>query len=223
MEAVQVYSISISWLATAHYIKGLELTAKKIISFKEEITTRTVQTYKSENVSKNANEENHLESAVESDEDEDWKDKDQFSSPSRSNEKGIIQRVNAKPNLFSQHSLLTKMMHEEGRAAAGKNTASRFCSVRIQEFVQPSHSRLIAIATFHTHPSVQSPHTIRRDMFSAEFSESLQKNLLRERQAKHPMTKVGLPSEQLQGAKSYDSYFHAVFLDYFDNILYDRL
>ena len=124
--------------------------------------------------------------------DEEREDGDESGGLARPNEKEMFQRVTSKPNL---RSLLTTLIHENGRATALQNTASRSApaihrhrtpnspvssSPRknvLQGFPRPS-----VMTASSTHPPVPSLRSNRINMFSKELTGSLRKGLLWERE-----------------------------------------
>ncbi len=69
--------------------------------------------------------------AIESDEERE--DDNKFDGPARFNEEEMFQRVTSKPNLVSRRSLLTTLIHEDDRALALQNAASRFLLSPLRE------------------------------------------------------------------------------------------
>jgi hypothetical protein len=158
---------------------------------------------------------NHSESAIEDDDDDeeeeeedddgDWEEVDDASQ-----QEDMFQRVESSTNLRSRPSLLTNMLHEQDRAKALQNAASR-SSPAIRRSRTPSHNgplgtspheaqpqltRTRAIPTFdaqqssETMPIALSPRTNRRNMLSTELTGSLRKHLLWERQQRNPGNKT---------------------------------
>ncbi|KAF2181048.1 DUF1752-domain-containing protein [Zopfia rhizophila CBS 207.26] len=191
---------------------------RKATSFKNEVTTRTIQDAISSEESEEAiesesEEEDSDDNAIEDDESDDdedqWEDDDD-SGPSSMNEKEYFQRVDSKPNLTSHRSLLTTLMHEGDRAQALQNAASRSTpAIRRSRTTTPNgpstgnspqedsglmmrthvpRSKPIIMTTSNVHPPALSPRTTRRNMLQTELTESLRKNLLWERQQKHATT-----------------------------------
>ncbi len=107
----------------------------------------------------------------------------------------MFQRVTSKSNLVSRRSLLTTLIHENDRASALQNAASRCASAihrpstsgpivsslrkNVQGFLKPS-----IMITSDTYSPVPSLDSTRTNMFSKELTESLQDGLLRERRVK---------------------------------------
>lgn len=107
---------------------------RKTTSFKEEVTTRTIQDNRSSEsdeaieTDSESEEDDSDDNAIEDDDYEDdedqWED-DDASGPSSVNDRELFQRVDSRPNLTSHRSLLTTLMHEGDRAQALQNAASR--------------------------------------------------------------------------------------------------
>lgn len=102
-------------------------------TFKDEVTTRTIQDKSSESdeaieTDSESEEDDSDDNAIEDDDYEDdedqWED-DDASGPSSVNDRELFQRVDSRPNLTSHRSLLTTLMHEGDRAQALQNAASR--------------------------------------------------------------------------------------------------
>lgn len=154
----------------------------------------------------NSYDHNHSESAIEDDEDEDeegdWEDED------GSQQEDLFQRVSSSANLRSRPSLLTNMLHEQDRASALQNAASRSTpAIRRSrtsshngplgtsphpELPQLSRARQITPTDegSQTMPIALSPRTNRRNMLQTELTGSLRKHLLWERQQRYPATKA---------------------------------
>lgn len=124
--------------------------------------------------------------------DEELEDGDKSCGIARSNKKEMFQRVTSKPNL---RSLLTTLLHENGRATALQNAAPRSALAihrhrtpngpvgssprknALQGFPQPS-----IMTASNTHPPVPSLRSTRINMISTELTGSIRKGLLRERE-----------------------------------------
>ncbi|KAF2472470.1 DUF1752-domain-containing protein [Lindgomyces ingoldianus] len=194
--------------------------SRKTTSFKEEVTTRTIQdaisSEESEEAIESESEEEDSDNAIEDSEDEDdWEDED-VSGPSSMTEKdGPIHfpRVDSRPELRSNRSLLTTLMHEGERAqgfqsAALQNAASRSTPLirrsrtsngpstgnspqedsGLMMRTQVTRSKPIIMTTSNVHPPALSPRTTRRNMLQTELTQSLRQNLLWERQQKNATT-----------------------------------
>ena len=108
-----------------------------------------------------------MDEAIESDEERE--DGNKSGGPARFVEEEMFQRVTSKPNLISRRSLLTTLIHENDRALALQNAASRSA---------PAIHRLRA-------PNGPiSLDSTRINMISKELNGSLRKDLLWERQIK---------------------------------------
>lgn len=180
-------------------------SSKKQTSFKDEVTVaRNSPVFESDD-----EDEEVSESAIEDDDDSsDWEDSEDNSGPSSVNETAMFQRVDSRPNLTSNRSLLTMQMHEPDRAKAMQNAASKSQpQIRRSRTTTPNgpsvatspesgsqlqlagqgmtRSKPIIMTTSNTHDQAVpafSPRTTRRNMLSTELTESLRKNLLWERQ-----------------------------------------
>ena len=101
--------------------------AKKQTSFQEEVATRTIQEEQvfDDDVFE-TDEEDIDESAIDDDDDSsDWEDSVEDSGNASIDEKTFFQRVDSRPNLVSRRSLITTMLHQNDRATALANAASR--------------------------------------------------------------------------------------------------
>ncbi|KAF2680841.1 DUF1752-domain-containing protein [Lentithecium fluviatile CBS 122367] len=191
---------------------------RKTTSFKNEVTTRTIQDATSE-------ESEAMESAIESeseddsddnaieeeDSDEEWEDDNEDSGPPSVDERALFQRVDSKPNLVSRRSLLTSMMHQGDRAQALQDAATRASAPAIRRSrtstpngpstgnspqedsglmmrQQIPRTQPIIMTTSNVHPPMLSPRTTRRNMLQTELTQSLRQNLLWERQHKNATT-----------------------------------
>jgi hypothetical protein len=189
---------------------------RKSTSFKKEVSTRTIQdiTSESEEAIESDSETDSDDNAIEeddSDEDGDWvDDEEEQNTPASVDEREMFKRVDSKPNLTSRRSLLTSMMHQDDRAQAMQNAASRSSPVirrsRTSSPNGPStgnspqqdhglmmrpqvpRSKPIIMTTSNVHPPALSPRTTRRNMLQTELTQSLRQNLLWERQQKNSTT-----------------------------------
>lgn len=101
---------------------------KKQTSFKNEVATRTIHEDRAmdDEVSETDEEDEIDESAIDDDDDSsDWEDSIEESGKSSFDEKTLFQRVDSRPNLISRRSLITTMLHQNDRAAALANAASK--------------------------------------------------------------------------------------------------
>lgn len=107
---------------------------RKTTSFKNEVSTRTIQDAASEeseaageSAIESESEEDSDDNAIEEDDsdEEGWEDEVEDSVPPSVDEKTLFQRVDSKPNLKSHRSLLTSMIHEPQRAQAMQEAALR--------------------------------------------------------------------------------------------------
>jgi hypothetical protein len=117
----------------------------------------------------------------------------------------MFHRVESKWNLKSHRSLLTTALHEDDRARALQNEASRFTSAikrsrdtkpngpsignSPQEdglMMRPSKQKPkpVITTTSNVHSPAMSPHMTRRLMLTEELTSSLNENLLSERRQK---------------------------------------
>ncbi len=133
-------------------------------------------------------------------EDSGWEDSDEAIESDEEREDGnksdMFQRVTSKPNLVSRRSLLITLIHENDRASALQNAASRCASAihrsstsngsivsslrkNVQGFLEPS-----IMITSNTYPPVPSLDSTRINMFSKELIGSLRDGLLWERRVK---------------------------------------
>lgn len=108
---------------------GHRPTQKKQTSFMEEIATRTIHEDQplDDDVFETDDEDDIDESAIDDDDDSsDWEDSMEESGKSSSiDDKTFFQRVDSRPNLTSRRSMLTTMLHQNDRAAALSNIASK--------------------------------------------------------------------------------------------------
>jgi hypothetical protein len=103
---------------------------KKQTSFKDEVATRTIHEDRAMDddvFESETDEEDEIdESAIDDDDDSsDWEDSIEESGKSSIDEKTFFQRVDSRPNLTSRRSLITTMLHQQDRAAALANAASK--------------------------------------------------------------------------------------------------
>ncbi|KAF1993905.1 DUF1752-domain-containing protein [Amniculicola lignicola CBS 123094] len=190
---------------------------KKVTSFSQHVSTRTLDPVDSADsedaiVTDSEDDESEDENAIEEDESDEWEDDNENENESGSsslNEKALFQRVDSRPNLRSQRSLLTTMMHEKDRAQALQNQASRSTpAIRRSRTSTPNgpstgnspqedsglmmrqvpRSKPIIMTTSNVHPPALSPRTTRRNMLQTELTQSLRQNLLWERQQKNATT-----------------------------------
>lgn len=142
------------------------------------------------------------DSAIEDDE-EDWEDLPTSQQGVEGNEQ--FKRIDSSTNLTSRRSLITTMMHQQDRAAALQNAASRSTpairrrgsshngpmGTSPQNEVQLSRARPM-LPSHMSHPDLNnippSPRTNRRSMLSAELTGSLRKHMLWERQSRSKPT-----------------------------------
>ena len=194
---------------------------RKITSFSNQVSTRTLQDLasESEGAIETDSEDEPDESAIEEDDSEDdWEDDDNDnndeSRQSSMIDRGMFSRVDSKPNLVSHRSLLTTMMHEGDRAQAMQSAATRGApAIRRSRTTTPngpsigsspqedsglmmrqqaSRAKPIIMTTSNVHPPALSPRTTRRNMLQTELSGSLRQNLLWERQQKNATTNAAL-------------------------------
>ena len=153
-------------------------------------------------------------SAIEDDEEEedddgsDWEDSISDGGDAPGPDKPLFQRVDSRPNLVSRRSLLTTLMNQSDRAAAFAHKASQSTTnlrrspsksyhgsdvssspededpLAIPAGSKMTASKPIIMTTPNTHPPALSPRTTRLNMLATEFTESLRKHLLWERQQK---------------------------------------
>ncbi|RDW85516.1 DUF1752-domain-containing protein [Coleophoma crateriformis] len=101
---------------------------KKQTSFQEEVATRTIHEDQvfDDDVFETDDEDDIDESAIDDDDDSsDWEDSVEDSGKSSIDDKSFFQRVDSRPNLTSRRSLITTMLHQNDRATALMNAASR--------------------------------------------------------------------------------------------------
>ncbi|KAL9610399.1 MAG: hypothetical protein Q9167_004909 [Letrouitia subvulpina] len=191
------------------------LPTKKQTSFKDEVESRTINNRSHEDEEVFESDDDQVsESAIEDDDEDDVEDddgsdwEDSVSENAEPvNDKQLFQRVDSKPNLVSRRSLLTTMMHQNDRATAFANMASKSTpalqksrksgpgsnssgpgseeeSVSANRNSHYTRAKPIIMTTSNTHPPALSPRSTRRRMLATELTESLRKHLLWERQQK---------------------------------------
>ncbi|KAI9748201.1 MAG: hypothetical protein M4579_007288, partial [Chaenotheca gracillima] len=117
-------------------MKRSSMSNKKQTSFKDEVTTRTINQHAAINDAVDVftsddevddDDDMVSESAIDDDDDSsEWEDSVTESGRSSvAEDPPMFQRVDSKPNLTSRRSLLTSLMHQDQRAAALANAASR--------------------------------------------------------------------------------------------------
>jgi len=199
-------------------------------SFNKEVTTRTYEpTFEdsdgaietdSEDEYNNDN-DNAIASEDEDSDEEGWEDEDNGSGASSLNEEVVFKRVDSQANLKSRPSLLTRLMHQDDRAQALQNLASRSTPhIRRSRATSPNgpstgnspqedsglmmrqqapRGRPIIMTTSNMHqPRTLSPRTTRRNMMQTEMTQSLRQNLLWERHQKQLTT--GAVNKRAQSA-----------------------
>lgn len=202
----------------------------KTASFNKEVTTRLYeQTSESEGAIETDSEDEYdhdNDNAIATDEegdsdDEGWEDEDNGSGASSLNEEVVFKRVDSQANLKSRPSLLTRLMHQDDRAQALQNLASRSTPhIRRSRASSPNgpstgnsppedsglmmrqqapRGRPIIMTTSNMHqPRTLSPRTTRRNMLQTEMTQSLRQNLLWERHQKQLTT--GAVNKRAQSA-----------------------
>lgn len=113
---------------TSALTESIQKPPKKQTSFKEEVATRTIQEEPvfDDDVFETDEEDEIDESAIDDDDDSsDWEDSVEDSGNVSIDEKTFFQRVDSRPNLTSRRSLITTMLHQNDRANALANQASR--------------------------------------------------------------------------------------------------
>lgn len=187
--------------------------AKKVASFSDHVTSRTIRHPKSPLHSDEADEDaietddEVSESAIEDDEDSDWEDSVTESGKSSIDERPeLFQRVDSRPNLVSRRSLLTMMMHQPNRMQGNAFRSSP--ALQRSRLTSPNGPSIPASPPENDEESLimrgpdvprskpiimkppppqsiaHSPRTTRRNMLATELTESLRKHLLWERQQK---------------------------------------
>ncbi|KAF1984905.1 DUF1752-domain-containing protein [Aulographum hederae CBS 113979] len=189
---------------------------KKQTSFKDEVRTIPDRSYDSEEaIESDSEDEDQMDSAIDDEYDDDdtnWED-DEEAAAEPEVEEPVFKRVDSRPNLRKNESLLTNLMHEKDRMAALQNAASRSTpAIRRSRAASPNgplmtisppedtitttsalnvedsqipRSKPIIMTTSNTHPPAMSPRATRRNMLATELTESLRKHLLWERQHKN--------------------------------------
>ena len=98
---------------------------KKTTSFKEEVATRTIHEEAMSDDVFETDDDDIDESAIDDDESSDWEDSMEESGKSSVDDKLSFPRVDSRRNLTSRRSLITTMLHQNDRAAALRNAASK--------------------------------------------------------------------------------------------------
>ncbi|EMD88705.1 hypothetical protein COCC4DRAFT_23327 [Bipolaris maydis ATCC 48331] len=220
----EAYSMAQRSSLTEHLRKAAA-PMRKTTSFKTEVSTRTFQdaTSESEAAIESDSEDDIDESAIEEEDsdDDDWEDDDNEESgpPSVADRTPLFQRVDSKPDLTSRRSLLTTALHQDDRALALQNAASRSTpAIRRSRTSTPngpstgnsphddsglmmmrsqaSRPKPIIMTTSNVHPPAMSPKTTRRNMLTSELTGSLRQNLLWERQQKNATTNAVAKRQQ---------------------------
>jgi hypothetical protein len=219
----EAYSMAQRSSLTDH-LRRAAAPMRKTTSFKTEVSTRTFQdaTSESEAAIETDSEDDIDESAIEEEDsdDDDWEDDDnEESGPPSVADRPLFQRVDSKPNLTSRRSLLTSALHQDDRALALQNAASRSSpAIRRSRTSTPngpstgnspqedsglmmmrsqaSRPKPIIMTTSNVHPPAMSPKTTRRNMLTSELTGSLRQNLLWERQQKNATTNAVAKRQQ---------------------------
>jgi hypothetical protein len=190
--------------------RNKHLSSSKNPSFKEIVQSRRMEEVDCEDedaVESDCDGDGDVsESAIEED-DVAWEDSDSESERAGPVDNDIFCRVEPQANLTSQRSMLTMQLHNPQRNTTLANGASRSSPTLHRSCTPssagPSHpgssdktgveplptihglksgpAMSIICTTINTHPHLDSPKTIRRNMRSIELSESLRKSLLWER------------------------------------------
>jgi hypothetical protein len=148
-------------------------------------------------------EDNINESAIDNDNSSGW----QYSikNGKSSIDDKTFQRVDSRPNLASRRSLITTMLHQQDRAAALANAASKSMGpplaaspdsddgtplkqgIKLDQNIPRSASQPVFTITTNvtSHQAASSPKTTRRNMLQTELTASLRRHLLWERQQKN--------------------------------------
>ena len=187
---------------------------RKTTFFKAEVSTRTYHDVsKSDAAIESDSEDDVDESAIEEEgeDDEEWEDDDNEEiGPSSVVDRPMSPRVDSRANLSSRRSLLTTALHQDDRASALQNAASRSSSaIRLSRTTAPngpstgnspqedsglmmraqtSHPKPIIMTTSNVPPEVMSPKSTRKAMLTHELTNSLRQNLLWERQQTNATT-----------------------------------
>jgi Protein of unknown function (DUF3295)/Fungal protein of unknown function (DUF1752) len=104
------------------------ISSKKQTSFQDNVTTRTIPEERAmgDDVFETDEDDDIDESAIDDDDDSsDWEDSVEESGKSSIDDKTFFQRVDSRPNLTTRRSLITTMLHQNDRATALANAASR--------------------------------------------------------------------------------------------------
>lgn len=185
--------------------------SKKVASFSDQVTSRTIRPLKSPSRSDEdaiETDDEVSESAIEEDEDSDWEDSVTESGGQSSVDERpeLFQRVDSRPNLVSRRSLLTMMMHQPGRMQGNAFRSSP--ALQRSRLTSPNgpsipasppendeesltmrgpdvpRSKPIIMKPLPPQSIAHSPRTTRRNMLATELTESLRRHLLWERQQK---------------------------------------
>ncbi|KAF2177544.1 hypothetical protein K469DRAFT_696580 [Zopfia rhizophila CBS 207.26] len=133
------------------------------------------------------------ETNVIEEDDDQWEDNSSSGRPSSFNKKEIFRRVDLRPTLTSNRSLLTILMQEgDCERSQGSIPNSPLAVDSLEEDIgQLMRVRVtrpkpfIIPTTSNVHPLVLSPRSTRQNMLRTELTGSLHKNLLREREEKN--------------------------------------
>lgn len=161
--------------------------SKKVASFSGHV--ETIRPSKSPLRSdEEAIETDDSERAIEDDDGSHWKDSVTESGRSSLDERlELVQQVDSRPNLVSQRSLPTMMMHPPGRMQGNAFRSSP--ALRRSRLTSPngpsipaspseSNKESLAMRGPGVPPVAHSPRTIRRNMLANELTESLRRHLL---------------------------------------------
>jgi hypothetical protein len=106
--------------------EAVQRPPKKQTSFREEVATRTIHEEQPFDDDVFESDDDIDESAIDDDDDSsDWEDSNEDSGHASIDEKTFFQRVDSRPNLTSRRSLITTMLHQNDRANALANAASK--------------------------------------------------------------------------------------------------
>jgi hypothetical protein len=110
--------------------ESIQKPPKKQTSFQEEVATRTIQEEQPFDDDVFETDEDDIdESAIDDDDDSsEWEDSNEESGHASIDDKNFFQRVDSRPNLTSRRSLITTMLHQNDRANALANAASKSTS-----------------------------------------------------------------------------------------------
>ncbi|EFQ94295.1 hypothetical protein CFE70_009614 [Pyrenophora teres f. teres 0-1] len=218
--SLEAYSLAQRSSLTEHLRRGPPM--RKTTSFKAEVSTRTYHdASESEAAIESDSEDDVDESAIEEEDsdDEEWEDDDnEESGPPSVVDRPMFPRVDSRVNLSSRRSLLTTALHQDDRASALQNAASRSSSAirrsrttapngpstgnspqedgGLMMRAQASRPKPIIMTTSNVHPPAMSPKTCRRNMLTSELTGSLRQNLLWERQQKNATTNAVAKRQQ---------------------------